>query len=150
MPCLFCQFVSGKRKKNLNGFPFLPLHQTENTFSFLSIDFPANKNRHAGGHILVISKKHFQRIEKVPARILHELIDHVQLAAKVVQKYQPGCNILLNNGREAGQYVNHVHFHIISRAQNDGVKVESWKKAKVARKEFEKISEKLKAEFRKY
>lgn len=144
MPCLFCEFISGKRKKNRNGFPFLPLYRTKNTLSFLSIDFPANK----GGHTLVVPKKHFARLEEMPAGILHELMDHVQLAAKAVRKDHPGCNILLNNGREAGQYIAHVHFHVIPRDKNDGIEVELWKRAKITEREFKAMGEKLKKSFR--
>lgn len=143
MPCLFCQFVAGKKKKSVNGFPFQILHQTKNTLSFLSTDIPANK----GGHTLVIPKKHFKKIENIPKKVLHELIDHVQLTAKVLKKYHPGCNILLNNSKEAGQVIPHVHFHVIPRDKNDGIKVEIWKKAKINQKEFEKMSSRLKKTF---
>ena len=32
-----------------------------------------------------------------------------------------GCNILVNQGKAAGQVVPHVHWHIIPRAASDGL-----------------------------
>jgi diadenosine tetraphosphate (Ap4A) HIT family hydrolase len=32
-----------------------------------------------------------------------------------------GLNLFQNNGKDAGQVVNHVHFHLIARFPNDGV-----------------------------
>ena len=32
-----------------------------------------------------------------------------------------GCNVLCNNGRAAGQLVDHLHFHIIPRKSGDGL-----------------------------
>jgi len=75
MYCIFCDFIAGKRNKGKGGFPFLPLYETNNTVAFLSVDLPV----HEYGHTLIIPKRHFESIEKVPQKILHELIDHVSL-----------------------------------------------------------------------
>jgi len=41
--------------------------------------------------------------------------------------YTEGINILQNNGKDAGQLVPHVHFHIIPRRPGDGIKIETWR-----------------------
>ena len=61
MKCLFCGFISGKRKVHDNRFPFKILDETQNTIAFLSVDFPSTEN----GHVLVIPKKHFENLEDV-------------------------------------------------------------------------------------
>jgi histidine triad (HIT) family protein len=32
-----------------------------------------------------------------------------------------GFNVAINNGQAAGQIINHVHWHIIPRYENDGL-----------------------------
>jgi len=139
MGCIFCEFVSGERKIQLNGLPFLPLKETENTVSFLSMDFPENED----GHILVIPKKHYQFVEKIPKNIHHELNDHVISIIMAVRSYHGGCNILLNDGKCAGQTVFHAHYHIVPRDSGDGIKIEVWKKKTVDENEFRNIHNKL-------
>jgi histidine triad (HIT) family protein len=145
MVCLFCDLVSGRRKKNVNGYPFIPIHQTQHTLSFLSIDFPA----HEDGHLLIIPKKHFEYIEEVPKYILHDLIEHISLASKVTRRYHNGCNILINNGKYAGQYISHVHFHVIPRDPGDNITIESWEQKEISKGKFRNLSYKLKEEFSK-
>ena len=145
MNCTFCDFIAGKRKIHDN-YPFIPINDAKNTISFLSTDFPAKQD----GHILIISKKHFKNLDDVPKGILHELIDHVLFASKVIRKRHEGCNILLNNGKNAGQAIKHVHFHVIPRDADDGIKIESWKRRKVSIPEFKKVSLKFKKDFNKF
>jgi histidine triad (HIT) family protein len=143
MPCLFCDFVSGKRKKNLNGLPFIPLHVTKHTLTFLSIDFPA----HEIEHMLVIPRKHFSFIEDVPDAILAALAKEVKLCCAIIRKNHAGCNVLLNNGRVAGQYQVHVHFHVIPRDKKDNIKIEQWKKKNMTEEQFIKLSAKVRRQF---
>jgi histidine triad (HIT) family protein len=142
MKCIFCEFIAGKTTHK-NGFPFIPIKTTKKTISFLSIDFPA----HEDGHLLVIPKRHYQSIKEVPPKILTELITHVKRAAKVLQKRHHGTNILLNDGKAAGQVVPHLHFHVIPRDKNDNIKIEVWKEKKLSVRKFIKLSNKLKKQF---
>ena len=143
MKCTFCDFINGKRNKGKDDYPFLPLYETKNTVSFLSVDLPV----HEYCHTLIIPKKHFESIEIVPRKILHELIEHAKIASKVIRKHHQGCNILLNNGKYAEQYVNHLHFHVIPRDKNDGLKLISWKEKRMNLEKFKSLSRKLKKEF---
>lgn len=53
-----------------------------------------------------------------------------------------GCNIIQNNGKVAGQEVFHVHFHIIPRLENDGLKL--WPSGDVDDKKLLEIYKKIK------
>jgi len=51
-------------------------------------------------------------------------------------------NLGLNNGKNAGQLVQHVHFHIMPRFENDGYKL--WIGKKYTEGEMEKIAKSIK------
>ena len=53
-----------------------------------------------------------------------------------------GINIVQNNGKYAGQLVNHVHFHVIPRFENDNVII-SYKRVQMTEKEFDDVTKKL-------
>lgn len=144
MPCVFCDFVSKKKTEN-HGYPVIFLKEAKNTVSFLSIDFPEKED----GHVLVIPKKHFPSLEDIPINIEHELIEHVSAISKVLRKTHKGCNVLLNDGRAAGQRVNHTHFHIIPRDKGDKIKIELWKKKKMSVDQFKKLHAKIRKEIEK-
>mgnify|MGYP001798153456 CR=1 FL=1 len=78
----------------------------------------------AEGHCLVIPKE--------PAETLADLSDDAAAAVgrvlprivRAVQKVTSAgaCNVLQNNGAEAGQEVMHVHFHVIPKPASGGLK----------------------------
>jgi len=137
--CVFCGFVSGEIKSHTNDIQFKPIHETKNTLSFLSIDFIA----HEDGHTLVIPKKHYKNLEDIPNQILAEMMEHIKLIVKAIKKDHKGYNILLNNGKHAGQYIMHAHFHIIPRDKSDNIKIEKWKHQTVSSKEYERIRNRI-------
>jgi len=110
MECLFCDFLSGK-KEHSNNFPFLPIFSSEKTISFLSIP---EKQHLEKSHILIIPKKHYESLSEIPQETLSDLISHTSLACQALKKELkfPGARVQLNEGKEAGQYIPHTHFHI--------------------------------------
>jgi histidine triad (HIT) family protein len=139
MKCIFCDFILGKRKKHLHGLPFKLLNITKNSVSFLAMDIPTTED----GHILVMPKRHFSAIEDIPRAIQTELMEHVSLVLKLLRKNHSGCNILLNDGKSAGQTVPHAHFPIIPRQKGDKIKIEVWKHKKLNKEMFENLQNKL-------
>lgn len=140
MRCLFCDFVDKKRTFHLSGHPFKILSKTKNTISFLSIDIPKTED----GHVIVIPKNHFNSITDVPPKLMHELIDHVKFVMKRLKKTHKGCNILLNDGKAAGQTIMHPHFHLIPRNPSDEIKIEIWKRGKISLKKFKEMEKRYK------
>ena len=138
---LFTDFVTG-RKKHANGFPFIVLYETENTVAFMSISIPSKED----GHILIIPKKRYIHFQEIPANILKELIASVQKIGAVVGRNHDGYNVLFNNGRAAGQYIFHAHFHILPRNWHDGIEMENWHHKRMSTEEFVQMNKKIKKE----
>ena len=108
--CIFCRIAS-------NQIPSIKIYEDEDVFAFLDIG-PVSD-----GHTLIIPKAHYGKLHECPADILSCLSGCLATIAKaVVDAVQAdGYNILCNNGRAAGQIVEHLHFHIIPRKGGDSV-----------------------------
>lgn len=136
---LFSDFVDGKITHR-NGYPFITLHETPNSIAFMSIDIPYKED----GHILVIPKKRYIDLSDIPGDTVSDLLGVIQKVGKALAVDHGGYNVLLNNGRDAGQFMMHSHFHIIPRRGDDGIKIETWRHPPISLENFVKINEKLK------
>jgi len=108
--CVFCKMVAGE-------IPVTKVYEDHAVLAFLDIG-PVSD-----GHTLVIPKQHYARIHECDAEVLGQVGACVGKVAGAVVKAMgaEGYNVLCNNGRVAGQVVEHVHFHIIPRMAGDGV-----------------------------
>jgi len=108
--CVFCKMVAGQ-------IPVTKIYEDEVVLSILDIG-PVSD-----GHTLVISKQHFEKLHQCPAEILGRVALHLgRIAAAVVGAMNSdGYNVLCNNGKAAGQLVDHLHFHIVPRKTGDGL-----------------------------
>ena len=108
--CVFCKIVAGE-------IPATKIYEDEEVLVFLDIG-PISD-----GHTLVIPKQHFERLHDCPAELLGRVSSCLGRIAGAVAGAMDsdGYNLLCNNGRAAGQLVDHVHFHIIPRNTGDGV-----------------------------
>jgi histidine triad (HIT) family protein len=108
MKCIFCEIIDGKSPAEI-------IYENETILAFLDIH-PMNY-----GHTLVIPKEHHPDFSEIPRNILSELVYVVQHIARAVQRGMDceGYNIVVNNGRVAGQSVFHSHFHVIPRFNSD-------------------------------
>lgn len=92
----------------------IPCHRVYNddlVLAFMDIN-PLSR-----GHVLVIPKEPAERMEELSpesAAALGRVLPRITKAVLQVSK-APACNLLINNGVEAGQEVPHVHMHIIPR-----------------------------------
>lgn len=131
MECLFCKIVK-------NEVPSKKVYEDSNTLAFLDIN-PANP-----GHTLVMPKKHAENIFDIDDESLKNTISVVKEMAKSIKEKMNavGINVVQNNGKQAGQIVNHVHFHVIPRFENDNVII-SYKRVQMTEKEFDDVAKKL-------
>lgn len=75
----------------------------------------------AEGHLLVIPRDHYALLTDAPpgaAGRLGSVLPILGRACLQVTGAQ-GFNVLLNQGRVAGQAVDHAHFHIVPRREGD-------------------------------
>ncbi len=108
--CIFCKMVAG-------DIPVIKLYENEIVLAFLDI-YPVSD-----GHTLVIPKQHFEKLHDCPPELLGEVGSRLGKIAGAVAAAMgsEGYNLLCNNGRAAGQVIEHLHFHIIPRNAGDGV-----------------------------
>ncbi|HEX9816108.1 MAG TPA: HIT family protein [Candidatus Thermoplasmatota archaeon] len=106
--CIFCKIARGE-------IPSHKIHDDANTFAFLDIKPLAH------GHALVIPKNHFTRIEDMPPEEAADLMRAVRSVTPAVcaAVKAPASTIAINNGKEGGQEVPHVHVHIVPRWEGD-------------------------------
>ncbi|MBF8969525.1 HIT family protein [Streptococcus sp. NLN76] len=72
------------------------------------------------GHLLVISKEHYESLEQLPERIRYELVDLQAYLTKVFREKTEvdGVSLVYNDGvMDPG---THFHFHLIPRYRMDG------------------------------
>lgn len=73
------------------------------------------------GHILLVSKEHFETFFDLPDRLKDSLLFRINDIKEILNnKFHPdGYNIGCNCGEAAGQTINHFHLHIIPRYKGD-------------------------------
>jgi histidine triad (HIT) family protein len=110
--CIFCKIVKGEIPSN-------KVYEDDDILAFLDIA-PVNP-----GHTLVIPKTHYKNLEEIPKDLLANLILVVKKVGLGIKKGIPseGYNIGLNNDPASGQVVPHLHFHIIPRKTDDGLRL---------------------------
>jgi histidine triad (HIT) family protein len=118
--CVFCRIVAGQ-------IPSYKVFEDDVVLAFLDIG-PVVK-----GHTLVVSKQHYPSVMETPGEVLaainHRIpqISRMALAASGAT----ACNVLINNGAEAGQSVKHIHYHILPRRRGDAFDI-PWKAGTLA------------------
>lgn len=133
MACIFCEIVQGR-------IPCSLVYATDTIMAFLDIA-PVHP-----GHVLVIPKAHYPALGDIPAELGNELLDALQrISGAICQAVKaPGLNVMMNNNRAAGQLVDHAHFHLIPRHENDGLQL--WpQSAYQSPEQMQKIAASIKA-----
>lgn len=110
--CVFCKIVSGE-------IPCHKIYEDDFCLAFLDI---AND---IYGHTLVIPKRHYESVVTCDNSTLGRVIE---MCKKVGNHYVKDCgfegyNLLNASGKAAEQSVPHLHFHILPRKIDDGIKM---------------------------
>ena len=134
MDCIFCKIVEKK-------IPARIISESDKSLAFLDA-FPVTK-----GHVLVVPKKHYDKIQQMSPDENADLFKLVQQVTAKIDKLTNAELIAIHNGKESGQEVPHVHVHIIPRSASDGAgAVHSMfrNRPKLSEKEFDDILNKIK------
>lgn len=132
--CIFCRIVAGT-------IPAATVLSTDSAVAFLDI------NPLADGHTLLIPRRHVTTLDAMPPDDLKGLVGDLPALVRAVMAASgaTGCNVLQNNGRVAGQVVQHVHFHIIPRVADDRLGYR-WNAGTYPTGRVEQIQNRIKAE----
>ena len=105
--CIFCKIIKGEIPSN-------KLYEDEEILAFKDIN-PA-----APIHVLVIPKKHITSLaemedgdEKIVGRI-YKVINEI---AEKQEFKNNGYRVIVNCGKDGGQEVGHLHFHLLAGKQ---------------------------------
>jgi histidine triad (HIT) family protein len=133
MDCIFCKIAAGQ-------IPCNKIYEDQKVLVVLDIG-PVSD-----GHTLVIPKEHCTKVHNCSSQSLSAVMAVLPKIASAVADAvgADGYNILCNNGRAAGQLVEHLHFHIIPRKTGDGV-FNHWPAFKYPQGKAEKIAEEIRA-----
>jgi histidine triad (HIT) family protein len=101
--CIFCRIAAGQ-------IPATILHEDGEIAAFRDI------NPRAPVHILIIPKKHIAslaQIEEEDVALLGRICQLVRRLAESEGIAQTGYRLISNCGRDSGQEVAHLHFHLL-------------------------------------
>ncbi len=129
--CIFCKIVKGE-------LPSYKVYEDEKTLAFLDVN-PINV-----GHTLVMPKNHAPTLTKAQE---DDLLALTMALRKVVGAIERGLgvenlNVFVNQGKDAGQVIPHLHYHVVPRQKDDGVKFEAPQR-KLGEEEFKDLVEKI-------
>lgn len=102
--CIFCKISKGE-------IPSEKVYEDEEVLAFKDIH-PA-----APIHILVIPKKHIAKVTDIMPEdeaLVGKIYTVINKIAKEQGFAEDGFRIIINCGRDAGQEVMHLHFHILA------------------------------------
>ncbi len=101
--CLFCRIVQKQ-------IPATLVHEGKKSLAFRDI------HPRAPIHVLVVPKDHVDNLMDLSPAAVDTLADIQATIQAVVQKdklEETGFRVVVNNGRDSGQEVSHLHYHIL-------------------------------------
>lgn len=105
MSCIFCKIVNGE-------IPSKKIYEDDKVLAFHDI------SPEAPVHFLVIPKEHIQSVNDLTEKN-SEIISHIFLVInKLVRELnvnETGYRIVNNCGKDGGQTVDHIHFHVLGQ-----------------------------------
>jgi histidine triad (HIT) family protein len=102
MTCIFCHIVA-------HELPAEILYEDEELAVFKDI------NPEAPVHLLIVPRKHIDSINALDEKNVGVVSKMVLAAKRMAEQHgvQSGYRLMMNNGREAGQVVYHLHMHFM-------------------------------------
>ena len=101
--CIFCKIAAGETAART-------VYEDADTMAFCDL------NPQAPTHVLIIPRRHIDRLSSAGAGDA-ELLGKLQLAAAAAARFfkvENAFRLVLNNGKAAGQSVDHLHYHLLA------------------------------------
>lgn len=101
--CIFCKIANGEIGKLV--------YENEYVAAFDDL------NPQAPVHSLIVPKKHIENIEALKeddAKYISEIFSAIKEVARIKGVAESGYRIISNCGKDAGQTVMHLHFHLLA------------------------------------
>ena len=101
--CVFCKIVKGE-------IPSKKVYEDDEILAFYDI------NPIAKIHVLVIPKMHIESLldlKEDHKELLFYIFEKINKVAEIVGVDKTGFRVISNVGKDAGQAVKHLHFHIL-------------------------------------
>ncbi|MBN2425293.1 MAG: histidine triad nucleotide-binding protein [Calditrichaceae bacterium] len=102
--CIFCQLVTKKIPGKIE-------YEDDDLMVFWDI------NPQAPVHLLIVPKKHIAKLSDFKNEDVHLLGKMMEAAKNCAQKlnlHEKGFRLVLNEGRDSGQSIFHIHLHMLS------------------------------------
>ncbi|MCG3203519.1 MAG: Purine nucleoside phosphoramidase [Elusimicrobia bacterium] len=101
--CIFCKIAAGQIKADV-------VYTNQQVMAFRDV------SPKAPVHILIIPKKHIERLSTISEAdfgLVGEIHRVAQWVAKNEKVEESGYRFVTNNGEDAGQSVQHLHYHLL-------------------------------------
>ena len=109
--CLFCKIIKGEIPSN-------KVYENDKVYAFHDIA------PQAPVHVVVVPKEHIccaNMIDKTNSQAVADVFEAIPEIAKILGIDESGYRVVNNCGKDAGQTVFHIHFHIMGG--NEGGKM---------------------------
>lgn len=103
MDCLFCKIIAGE-------IPSTKVYEDETVYAFKDISPMAKV------HVLIIPKQHIDSMNDINSENSAVVAHIFEVAAELAKKLEidkTGYRVVSNCGKDAGQTVFHLHFHLL-------------------------------------
>lgn len=100
--CIFCKIVRGELEGSI-------IYENDKIIAFRDI------NPKADVHVLVLPKEHIETLIDLQkdSDIGHHILLGINEVARIEGLDERGFKVLVNVGKEGGQIVPHLHFHLL-------------------------------------
>lgn len=133
--CIFCQIANGDTDS-------ITIYEDKDVLAFL------DKRPLFLGHLLVITKQHYETFYDLPADKLIALMSATQKIGKALEAATQSQGSFIATNNKVSQSVPHVHIHIVPRNPKDGLRGFFWPRQQFALEEKQAVAEKIKEQLR--
>src|SRR5688500_17691542 len=101
--CIFCRIVSGSIPARLAG-------EDDLTLAFHGVD------PRAPVHVLIVPRKHISSVDMLQdedGEVMGRLFLSARQLARELGVADSGYRLVINNGADSGQSVDHIHLHLL-------------------------------------